>query len=254
MQPFEEPASSGDRFSAEEAMHRRLIVVPIEHIPAIPTSRGEPTDGIKINVVDLQAEGGPKAYMGAIWFGGRLIRAFKNSTGKMFCGYVGKERTNAGYPAWTFYSLTQDPGTVQAATAYLNQHPEFMQACQNDVAALAGFQQPAAAPPDPWAGAQPQAPVPAPPAPPVPPPAPAAWVSSTVTSTAPPAPPVAPPVPPVPPAQPTAPVTPPVPAAPPVPPTVPSAPPAAAAAQTVMERLRAAREQVPEPNEGQFPF
>lgn len=132
---FEEPKEGGDRFSAEQARNRRLIVVPIEYVPTIRTQRGTEVDGIRINVVDLDSDGSgaPAVYYGALWFGGNLIKVFKTNTGKMFLGYVNKEPTGGGFEKWVFHSLTQDQQTVQMAQAYLGAHPEFMETSQGDV-------------------------------------------------------------------------------------------------------------------------
>jgi hypothetical protein len=89
-------------------------------------------------VVDLETG---QAYYGTLWFGGRLISAFKGSNGQKFIGYVGKERTGQGYQAWTFYSLTQNQEAVNLARAWLNAHPEFMERSHD-------FQRPAPAPPN----------------------------------------------------------------------------------------------------------
>lgn len=140
---FEEPGTSqGDRFSAEQAQNRRLIVVPVEYIPMMQVSGGRETDAIKLNVVDLQGGFNPMTgtedapgtvYMGCLWFGGRLIGAFRNSLGKLFVGYVGKERTSGGFQAWQFYSLTQDQQTTGMATVWLEANPTFMETCKHDV-------------------------------------------------------------------------------------------------------------------------
>lgn len=130
---FEEPREGGDRYSAEQAQNRRLIVVPIEYVPVIRTQRGDEVDGIRINVVDLDADGQPAEYFGALWFGGNLIKALKTKIGKMFLGYVNKELTSGGFKSWQFHSLTQDEQTVAMAQAFLAAHPEFLETCQGDV-------------------------------------------------------------------------------------------------------------------------
>lgn len=251
---FEEPGTSqGDRFSAEQAQNRRLIVVPVEYIPMMQVSGGRETDAIKLNVVDLQGGFNPATgtedppgtvYMGCLWFGGRLIGAFRNSLGKLFVGYVGKERTSGGFQAWQFYSLTQDQQTTGMATTWLEANPTFMETCKHDVhtAQTQWMQQPPGQPqqqgPDhrqfnpngnQWEQVQ-RGPA-APPSPPQPGPAPM---------------PVQPPLPP--PIQ----ATPPNPqyqASAPMPQSAPPAPQSPAPTQpppvnqTVMERLRAQREQ-----------
>lgn len=140
---FEEPKEGGDRFSAEQAQNRRLIVVPIEHVLGIRTQRGDEVDGIRINVVDLDADGAPAVYYGALWFGGNLIKAFKSNAGKMFLGYVNKELTSGGFKSWKFHSLTQDQQTVQMAQTYLAAHPEFLETSQGDVRYAQANPQPA---------------------------------------------------------------------------------------------------------------
>lgn len=129
---FEEP-TQGDRFTAEEAQNRRLIVVPIEYVPEIRTQRGDTVDGIRINVVDLDHDGGPQTYWGALWFGARLIQNFKPKIGKMFLGYVSKQRTSGGFQAWVFTSLTSDQQTAGMAQQHLQAHPEFMETSMGDV-------------------------------------------------------------------------------------------------------------------------
>lgn len=133
---FEEPGKDGDRFTAEDAQNRRLIVVPIGYVPSIRTARGDEVDAIKLNIVDLDNPGGsgPNVYWGTLWFGGRLIRNFKPKIGKMFLGYVAKQATGGGFRAWVFTSLVQDPQTVGMAQQFLQAHPEFMETCMGDVA------------------------------------------------------------------------------------------------------------------------
>jgi hypothetical protein len=247
---FEEPQLGGDRFTAEEARHRRLIIVPIEYVPQIRTQRGEMVDGIRINVVDLDNQGAQ--YNGALWFGGRLISAFRPKIGKMFLGYLSKEKTQGGFEAWTFNSLTQDEYTKNLATQWLTANPKFLETCQGDVNMAAANPQQSVRQPmqpqqtqpwpqqtQPWpqqtqswpqqsTWQQPATP-PAPPAPPAPPTPPV---------------PVAPPAPspqqstwqqPAP-ATPPVPVAPPAPAAPVAPPVSPPPPPVGG---SVVERLRA---------------
>jgi hypothetical protein len=146
---FEEPEQrgAGDRFTADDAQNRRVIVVPVEYVPEIRTSRGDTTDAIKLNVVDLQGgfnpqtgqDDPPQAYHGTLWFGGRLIGAFRNGIGKSFIGYVAKVPVQGGFKAWQFHSLTQDPQTVQLATSWLQANPDFMEGCRNDVEMAARY-------------------------------------------------------------------------------------------------------------------
>ena len=146
---FEEPEQrgAGDRFTADDAQNRRVIVVPIEYVPEIRTSRGDTTDAIKLNVVDLQGgfnpqsgqDDPPQAYHGTLWFGGRLIGAFRNGIGKSFIGYVAKVPVQGGFKAWQFHSLTQDAQTVQLATSWLQANPDFMEGCRNDVEMAARY-------------------------------------------------------------------------------------------------------------------
>lgn len=247
--PFDEPAKS-DRFSAEDAQNRRLIVVPIEHVTGIMTQRGQVVDGIRVNLVDLDADGEPAVYYGALWFGGRLIRDLKPKIGATLLGYVTKVKTAGGFTPWQFYSLTQDQQTVTRANTWLNSHPDFLQTCQDDVkvakenptpASQPAPQQPAQQwqnipgtgasmwpnqqqgqwpqqpPPDPW-GAQP------------PGNGGGNWVPNGPVTPAPPQPPVPPVAPQAAPPQ----------APPPPPPVPPSSPaPQAPTGSTVMERLRA---------------
>lgn len=133
MFPFKEPQQGGDRFTAEDAQDRRLIVVPIEYIPRIRTARGDEVDGIRLNVVDLDNSEGPQTYFGTIWFGGRLIRTFRHSIGDGFCGYVTKVQTQGGFRAWEFVSLTSDEPTMKMAASFMEQNPEFMETCKGDV-------------------------------------------------------------------------------------------------------------------------
>lgn len=130
---FEEPRPQGDRFTAEEAQNRRLIVVPIEYVPQIRTARGDIVDGIRVNVVDLEGQGGPHAYMGALWFGNKLIQTFKARIGKLFVGYVTKQQVGGGFQAWVFISLTQDEATKGMAERFLQGNAEFMETCLGDV-------------------------------------------------------------------------------------------------------------------------
>lgn len=120
---FAEPVS-GDRFTAEEASGKRLIVVPVEYIKEMAVQGGRVTDAVKVSVVDLESG---NAYYGALWFAGRLVGAFKNGLGSKFVGHIGQERTGQGYMAWTFYSLTQNPEVVAMARSWLAAHPEFME-------------------------------------------------------------------------------------------------------------------------------
>lgn len=129
---FDEPAQ-GDRFTADEAQNKRLIIVPIEYVPQIRTKRNDIVDGIKVNVVDLEADGGPKTYWGALWFGGKLIQAFKPKIGSMFLGYVQKQPTGGGFTAWVFTSLTSDQPTVGMAQTWLQANSDFMETCQGDI-------------------------------------------------------------------------------------------------------------------------
>jgi len=131
---FEEPVAQGDRFTAEDAKNRRLIVVPTEYVPQVRTSRGDVVDAIRINVVDLDNQGGPATYWGALWFGNKLIGTFKPKPGKLFLGYLSKQQTGGGFQAWVFTSLTQDPQTTTMAGQFLQGNPEFMETCQGDVA------------------------------------------------------------------------------------------------------------------------
>jgi hypothetical protein len=243
---FEEPQQGGDRFTAEEARHRRLIIVPIEYVPQIRTQRGDMVDAIRINVVDLDNQGAQ--YSGALWFGGRLISAFRPKIGGMFLGYVSKEKTQGGFEAWTFNSLTADEHTKGLATQWLAAHPEFMETCQGDVnMAAANPQQP----PQPQVQQQtqpwpqqapqqwPQQPQPQWPQQPYQAPAPGPYQAP-----APPAPYQPPAAPPPPPPVPTAPTSPaPAPVAAPAPPAAPTSPPPPPVGGSVVDRLRAQAQQ-----------
>lgn len=174
----------GDRFREMDAWNRRLIIRPTEYIPDIKKldSRG---DALKLNVVDLDAEGGPKLYQGILWFSGPLIGVFKGSLGTPFLGYITKEKNSNGYMAWKFYDLSNDTDTDAAAQQWLAAHPEFLaplQPAQNWGAPDTSHHE--QGPPPAWAGQVPpvpqqrQAPMPPPPpgggpggmAPPPPPP------------------------------------------------------------------------------------
>lgn len=233
---FEEPAQQpqGDRYSAEDAQSKRLIIVPIEYVPTIRTQRGDEVDGIRVNVVDLDSQGGQAVYYGALWFGGRLISGFKQKIGKTLLGYITKEQTGGGFKAWVFHSMTQDEYTVNLAKTFIANHPDFLQTCQGDVQMAmsnpqqARAQQSQTAAAGYGAGPSPQG---------------QQWSTPAQRPQGPPAPPMAPPPPPPAPPQ--------GPTGPPPAPAVASGPPAAPAASTpppppgqmsVMERLRAQRE------------
>jgi hypothetical protein len=130
---FEEPQPQGDRFTAEMAKNRRLLLVPTEYVPHVRTQRGDVVDAIRINVVDLDNQGGPAVYMGALWFGGKLIQALKPKIGKLFLGYVSKQATGGGFESWVFTSLTQDQATSNMASQFLQANPTFMETCLGDV-------------------------------------------------------------------------------------------------------------------------
>lgn len=121
---FSEPNAGGDRFSAEDAQNKRLIVAPIEYLPQIPVNRGDVVDAIKVNVVDLETG---KAYYGTLWFGGQLIRAFKNTWGQRFIGYITQQRNERGFTPWVFSSLTGNPDVVALARSWISANPEFNQ-------------------------------------------------------------------------------------------------------------------------------
>lgn len=183
MHQFEEPSEGGDRFTVEDAQNKRLIVVPIEHVSQIQTAYGT-NDAIRVNVVDLDDPNGPAVYFGALWFG-RIVGTFRSSIGKTLLGFIAKGRTQGGFMGWQFHSLTQDQYTVQVANAFLQQHPDFLQTCEGDVNMA---KQQTSMGSDPWqttapsqgppAAPQPQAPpqtqplAPAPPQAPIPPQAP----------------------------------------------------------------------------------
>ena len=128
---FEEPVAQGDRFTAEEAQNRRLIVVPTEYVPQIRTARGDIVDAVRLNVVDLDNQG--NTYWGALWFGNKLIQTFKPKLGKLFLGYVNKQQVGGGFSAWIFTSLTADQATTGMAQQFLANNPKFMETCQGDV-------------------------------------------------------------------------------------------------------------------------
>lgn len=171
---FGTPGGGDDRLTCDEIENQRILVRPIEYIPAMMTQRGEETDAIKLNVVALQDPAGPKLYQGPLWFGGRLIKAFKRNLGVLFIGYVTKVRTPRGLPAWDFVDLQSDPETVQMATEWLRANPEFsapLPPTQAPQASRAPFNPTGhheQGPPPDWAGAVP-APAKLPPAPPGPP-------------------------------------------------------------------------------------
>lgn len=151
---FEEPVIQGDRFTAEEAQNRRLIVVPTEYVPQIRTARGDIVDAIRINVVDLDNQG--QTYWGALWFGSKLIQTFKPKPGKLFLGYVSKQATGGGFQAWIFTSLTADAASTAMAQQFLAGNPNFMETCAGDVAmAERNAQRPPQAPQQGWGAQQP---------------------------------------------------------------------------------------------------
>lgn len=113
----------GDRFSAEDAENKVLIVRPIEYIPDMPV-RDTRGDAVKLNVVDLQ-DGG-RVYRGCLWFSGRLIKAFKHSLGTPFFGYVTKEKLPSGYRGWSFVSLAGNPDWEPTAQAWLAANRDFL--------------------------------------------------------------------------------------------------------------------------------
>lgn len=187
----------GDRFSAEDAENRVIIVRPMEYIDRMPV-RDTHGDAVKLNIVDLN-DGG-RLYRGCLWFSGRLIKAFKHSLGTPFLGYVTKEKLPSGYRGWTFVSLAGNAEYEAAAQAWLAANPEFLTEPLPEKRESWGDTSHHEQGPAPeWAGAPSQ--VAAPPAPPVPagppaPPRPPAPVSGPPAAprSAPPAPP-APPVP-----------------------------------------------------------
>lgn len=128
---FEEPVAQGDRFTAEEAQNRRLIVVPTEYVPQIRTARGDIVDAIRINVVNLDDQA--NTYWGALWFGNKLIQTFKSKIGKLFLGYISKQQVGGGFSGWVFTSLTADQATTTMAQRFLAANPQFMETCQGDV-------------------------------------------------------------------------------------------------------------------------
>lgn len=184
---------SGDRFREADAWNRRLLLRPIEYIPDMPKldTRG---DALKLNVVDLDDQSGPRLYSGILWFSGPLVGTFKGSIGTPFIGYITKEKNAKGYMAWKFYDLQTDADTDARAQAYLREHPEFLAPLQE--APAPAWPHPTAhhenGPAPDWAGAVPAAPQrPAgPPAPPAPPQAPPAPPGGFGGPPAPPAPPV----------------------------------------------------------------
>lgn len=177
--PNQPQHEEGDRFSAEDAENRVIIVRPMEYIPDMPL-RDTRGDAVKLNVVDLN-DGG-RLYRGTLWFSGRLIKAFKHSLGTPFLGYVTKEKLPSGYRGWSFVSLAGNAEYEAAAQAWLAQNPEFLSEPLPEKREYADPQAHHEQGPAPeWAGATPARP-PAPPAPPAP----------QAPRSAPPAPPVAP--------------------------------------------------------------
>lgn len=155
----------GDRFSTEEAQNKRLLVRPIEYIPEIRTQRGDVVDAIKVNVVDLDDPSGPARYNGTLWFGGRLIKAFKGQLGVPFVGYITKVQLPTGFRAWDFISLSQDPQVTSAAQAWLNANPDFLSApLPTSTPRVDPYAHHEQGPAPDWAGAVPARP----PAPPIP--------------------------------------------------------------------------------------
>ena len=188
--PNAEPQDKGDRFAAEDAENRVLIVRPMEYIPDMPV-RDTRGDAIKLNIVDLTDDG--RVYRGALWFSGRLIKAFKHALGTPFFGYVTKEKLPNGYRGWSFISMAGNADWEPVAQAWSEQNPEFFTEALPEKREYQERQDPQGhheqGPAPDWAGAVPPRP-PAPPAPASRPAPPAPPVS------APPAPrqPMAPPV------------------------------------------------------------
>lgn len=151
----------GDRFGCEDAQGKVLVVRPIQYIESMMTKmRDQPTDAIKVDVVNLNAAPGEQEwYQATLWFGGRLVGLFKRHIGQPFVGYVQKERTPQGFMAWNFVSMAEDPAATQAAQAWVARHPEFVAPVEEHP----GYEQPRNAhhevgPPPEWAGAVPARP------------------------------------------------------------------------------------------------
>lgn len=124
---FAEPSAS-DRLSPRDVLGHLLIIRPEEYLKNVQTKfskTAEGSDCIKLDVVDLDEQGGTP-YYGALWFQGKLIGAMKGAVGQILLGRVKLGLAQPGMNApFEFESCTADTTAVARAQTWLHQHPEF---------------------------------------------------------------------------------------------------------------------------------
>lgn len=131
-QAFEEPDEvGGTRLNPKELVNHLLLVWPVDYIPHSPTKYSrpdKPSDVIVVDVVDLDAPGGPVLAPKSWWRQAKLIQALKPKIGRikpMLC-YMAKEPESPGtQAAYILVSASSDPQCVQRGMQWLTDNPWF---------------------------------------------------------------------------------------------------------------------------------
>lgn len=120
MTTFAAPSEGGGGIHAADLNGHLLICYPLSVEKDIPTTYGA-KDAIRINVADLTTG---EFHGDALWFGGYLIGGLKNSIGTPVLAVMGQGEAKPGQsPPWKLLDRSQDPASIEAATAWLNANP-----------------------------------------------------------------------------------------------------------------------------------
>jgi hypothetical protein len=115
--PFTSPGGQGPK--PEDLKGHLLIITPLEVRTGINTTLG-PSDAISVDVVDLDAPGGPEEHVRCLWFSKVLLGSLRSKLGEKVLARMGQGVARPGQsPPWILEDATQDNAAVTRATEWL---------------------------------------------------------------------------------------------------------------------------------------
>jgi hypothetical protein len=135
-QPFSAPKGGGDRLQMEALNGHLLILVPKERVVAHyagkpiqnsnPPAMTAPTDAIVVDVVDLDARGGPETSLNVYWGAKVVVEGLSRQLGETVLARPTKGRADNGRSApWLLDDATTDPAAVARASAWLASNQDW---------------------------------------------------------------------------------------------------------------------------------
>lgn len=122
--PFCAPRTGGDICKPKDIIGHLLVVKPLEFVEKIQTEMG-PSDAIRVDVADLDAQGGPVIFRDALWFN-TLLLGLRRQLGELVLGRMSQGTARGSQsPPFMLVDATADPGATSRATLWLAANPAF---------------------------------------------------------------------------------------------------------------------------------